>query len=357
MLKKFPTWRAEAPYLAFAPEWGCVAVAAGVDLLLLSHTSMRFHVDGTHGCLLLFPLTAIAVLLRKLGSGRVADTLECLALMGAGSLVMCVATYVGWAYAGSFLWDARFDAIGKAMGFNWLAWYHMVAAHPRTAAVLAFLYVHVGFQTLYFCILMGITRNLARMRETFRVFFVGLVITAVIACAMPAMGALPFHGLKGAYPFIEKARLHAGGPLDFSLDRLTGVVTFPSFHVVMILAFSYAFRGTGLIGWLILAANLVTLFGVPVFGGHFLIDMIGGAGVFVAAVAVVRFASVQKLRQNLAQNLARPGGVYWPVRQARQFANWAWGIPDAQSELSAASASPEYAAACDDAYLADAPSR
>lgn len=287
MSRFFPKWNADAPLLAFAPEWGWVVAAAFADMALLAPTSMRFHVDGVSGCLLLLPLTGLAIILRKLGAARAANIVECLALMGTGSLVMCVATYIGWAYAGP-LWDASFAAAGRAMGFHWLEWYHTVAAHPRIAGLLEFLYVNVGFQALYFCILMGVMGNTARMRETFRLFYVGLVMTAFVAAMMPALGALPWNGLKGAYPFVEKARLHAGGPLDFSLDRLTGVVTFPSFHVVMILGFAYAFRGTGPVGWLIFGANMVTLFGVPVFGGHFLIDLIGGAAVFLLALAVVR---------------------------------------------------------------------
>jgi hypothetical protein len=312
MSRFIPKWNSDAPHFAFAAEWTLVVVAALADLLLVSPTNMRFHVDGVNGCLLLLPLIAFTVILRKLGSRRVADTLECLALMGAGSLVMCVATYIAWAYAGP-LWDRSFAAFGRAVGFHWLEWYHTVAAHPRIASVLEILYVNVGFQTLYFCILMGLMGNVARMRETFRLFFVGLVVTAFVSSLMPAMGALPWNGLKGAYPFVEKARLHAGGPLDFSLDRLTGVVTFPSFHVVMILGFSYAFRGTGPVGWLIFAANMICLAGVPVFGGHYLIDMLGGAAVFALALAVVRFVPFRALREQAE-------GLWERILPARQAA-------------------------------------
>ena len=61
-----------------------------------------------------------------------------------------------------------------------------------------------------------------------------------------------------------------------ALSSLTGVVSFPSFHTTMALAYAYGFRRAGAIGWIVGALNFVMLFSIPFFGGHYLVDMIAG---------------------------------------------------------------------------------
>jgi membrane-associated phospholipid phosphatase len=58
----------------------------------------------------------------------------------------------------------------------------------------------------------------------------------------------------------------------------------------MALAYIWAFRGTGIIGWGIAALNLVMLASVPFFGGHYLMDMIAGAATMLIALGLIRGA-------------------------------------------------------------------
>ena len=71
--------------------------------------------------------------------------------------------------------------------------------------------------------------------------------------------------------------LRAGGPWHFELLAMHGIVTMPSYHTVMAVLFTYAFRRTGLIGYGIATLNLVMLLSIPPIGGHYLVDMCGGA--------------------------------------------------------------------------------
>jgi membrane-associated phospholipid phosphatase len=109
------------------------------------------------------------------------------------------------------------------------------------------------------------------------------------ALLFPAMG--PFFSL-GADPhhyfLADMVRLKSGKDLRFALWGLTGVVSFPSIHTSMALTYMYGFRGMGAIGWAVIALNLFMLFSVPYFGGHYLMDMIGGACDFALSLMLVR---------------------------------------------------------------------
>ena len=84
--------------------------------------------------------------------------------------------------------------------------------------------------------------------------------------------------------------LLSGRDLSFGLAHMTGVVSFPSFHTSMALAYAWAFRKTGVIGAGVAALNLVMLCAVPYFGGHYLVDMIAGAAAMLLSLAAVKSA-------------------------------------------------------------------
>jgi len=69
---------------------------------------------------------------------------------------------------------------------------------------------------------------------------------------------------------------------------MQGIVTMPSYHTVMAVLFTYAFRGTGLIGYAIAALNMIMLLSIPPIGGHYLVDMLAGGTLALAAIAVQR---------------------------------------------------------------------
>jgi hypothetical protein len=57
---------------------------------------------------------------------------------------------------------------------------------------------------------------------------------------------------------------------------------------VLAVLFTYAFRGTGLIGYVIAALNMVMLLAIPPAGGHYLVDVIAGGALALGAIAVWR---------------------------------------------------------------------
>ena len=112
-----------------------------------------------------------------------------------------------------------------------------------------------------------------------------------IVLLAPALG--PFHdfGMDGKGVFLPAMKqLLAKQNLTFSASALTGVICFPSFHTLLALTCPWAVRRCGpLFFWSFAGLNLLMLFTIPFFGGHYLIDMIAGAGVFAAALAIVKW--------------------------------------------------------------------
>ena len=290
ILPRPPKWSASEPWLVFVPEWICVAVIALLDIPLAEVAGLSFRVTMHDANLIAVPLLGVAMLTRKLGGARAGLILEFLSLMLAAAPALVITTYVAAALAGPLI-DSSLLASDRAIGFNWFEWFHFVTAHRPIANVLKILYDNLGTEALYFCLLMSLMGNAQRLREVFWLIYLALALTALGSWLAPALGPFQTFGLKSYGYFLpEMARLRSNAVLDLSIGQLQGVVTFPSFHTTMALAMIYAFRGTGAIGWLAMTVNLLMLPGIPVFGGHYLVDMVAGGLVFVLALAMVRVA-------------------------------------------------------------------
>ena len=128
-----------------------------------------------------------------------------------------------------------------------------------------------------------------KLRAMFWLVLVMGLFTSLGVMLFPALGPFQSFNIAPAGSFVpEIEHVHSGRDLNFALAHLTGVVCFPSFHTAMALAYIWGFRRTGPIGWAITALNLIMLISIPYFGGHYLVDMIAGAGVFAVSLATVK---------------------------------------------------------------------
>jgi hypothetical protein len=203
---------------------------------------------------------------------------------------ICVLSYVCLASAGP-LADQRLMAMDRALGFDWLGGYRFVADHPLLHQLLGLGYGSLAYQGLYFCVLLAVMDAKPRLREMFWLVLGCSLLACLGALLIPALGPAKAYGIGSTSGFIpEMQHLVSGRDLNFALSRMTGVVSFPSFHTAMALAYVWAFRGTGPIGWIVSGVNLVMLCAVPWFGGHYLCDMIAGAAAMLLALAVVKSA-------------------------------------------------------------------
>jgi hypothetical protein len=278
----------------FVPEWCALGALVLLTVLWLSLSPVAFTAKTNDFVFLALGPCAILAL-RGLGIRKGGLIAEHFSLMLLLSTTICVLSYLCVAASGP-LADPRLMAMDRALGFDWLASYRFVDAHPGLKRVLEIAYGSPVVQSAYFSILLGLMDRKDRLRDMFWLFGCGGLLACLGGLLLPALGPSKFFGLDASFvPVME--HLLSGRDLTFNFSGMTGVVSFPSFHTTMALVFVWGFRGTGPIGWLIAGVNLVMLCAVPYFGGHYLMDMIAGAAVMPLSLAMVRGApNLQKLR-------------------------------------------------------------
>ncbi|HKU55258.1 MAG TPA: phosphatase PAP2 family protein [Rhizomicrobium sp.] len=270
----------------FAPEW--LALAALAALNLLWGQVIGFHLTAGWGDGKLIGCGIAAMLLLRWLWPRGVMMAEYFSLTAAATMVFGVLSYLSLASSRAMA-DAPLLAADRALGFDWLAGYHFLLAHPLLASVLGFAYGSMVYQALYFCVLFSLMDKKQQLREMFWLVLVMGLLTSAGVLLFPALG--PYNTFHAGPPdnFVPVMKhLKSGKDLSFALGQMTGVVSFPSFHTAMALAYIWGFRRTGPIGWAITALNLVMLCAIPYFGGHYLVDMIAGAGVMLLSLAATR---------------------------------------------------------------------
>jgi membrane-associated phospholipid phosphatase len=282
------------PRLQFAPEWA--AVIAEVMLDAIWARAIGFHLVVTAKDFLQFGGAlgiAALVLLRRWN--RLSLFAEYFALTGAATGAFAVLSYLALASSGA-LRDDVFLSFDRALGFDWAAGLAFLKAHALTATILKYAYNSMLYQGLYFGVLLALMNEPARLRQMFWLVLVAGLLTSLGVLLWPALG--PFKIFHAAPPdsFLPEMERIRGHVLSFALGKMTGVVSFPSFHTTMALAYVWGFRRTSAIGWLIGVVNVAMLCAIPWYGGHYLSDMLGGACVFALALAAVQWLPRLALR-------------------------------------------------------------
>lgn len=180
---------------------------------------------------------------------------------------------------------ARADA---AMGFSAKAVTTFMAASPVATGLLGIAYMSSFPLILASVLLLSFGRRADRAWELCFLFAASILLAGVCSAFFPAIGA--FQHLQfgealiralpagsGIYHLEDFYRLRSGAPVVLDLLKAQGVVTFPSFHTMLALMTAYAWRGVArifpaMIGW-----NAVVIVSTIPIGGHYGVDLIGGA--------------------------------------------------------------------------------
>jgi membrane-associated phospholipid phosphatase len=108
-----------------------------------------------------------------------------------------------------------------------------------------------------------------------------------ISTLVPALGSAKSFGYP--YPWEPVvAALRGDGPS--APLPLMGIVSFPSFHTAMAIAYTCAYRRLKILLAPAAVLNLLMLAAVPFSGDHYVCDMLGGAAVALCALAVAHRA-------------------------------------------------------------------
>lgn len=204
----------------------------------------------------------------------------------------CVLTYLA-ATCARPLQDGVLAGLDRALGFDWLAWHDAVAAHRVLYAGLFLAYASLMVQTVGSVLILPALGKTGRCAELILLAALTLAPTTLVASAYPVLGPFAIFNVGDLEYLPHVLALRAPGPWAFNIHEMLGIVTMPSYHTVLAILFTYAYRNTGVIGWAVAGINGVMLLSIPSIGGHYLVDMIVGA--VIAVLCIVAWCSIAML--------------------------------------------------------------
>lgn len=213
-----------------------------------------------------------------------------LARVGRAALFLAASILTAWAWLvveryvaalGMPMVTGDLLAADARLGFDWVAYGELV---HRFAPWSAWVYASFMLQmvvTAPLLALMGCGRPGRFIGQ------VNLALLATMCCfaVFPADNAATAHGVYSPVSASWSAGLEALRS-RLPVDRMDGLVSFPSFHTAGAVLLIAAWWPTRL-RWPVAALELVLLIGVPAWGAHFLVDMLAGAGVALLVIASI----------------------------------------------------------------------
>lgn len=190
--------------------------------------------------------------------------------------------------------DRQLAGWDQALGFDWNGYARLAAAWGWSRAVLAAAYsLSIGPALLAILVALVWSGRHGRVNEVAFLALASGLVSVGIAGLLPADSA----GVTQATPatqallgpqsmawFDQFTALRGGGPVSLDLASMEGIATFPSFHACLALIILWCSRGHwagGLAGG---ACGLAILAATPVYGGHYLVDLMAAGLVMVVLV-------------------------------------------------------------------------
>jgi PAP2 superfamily len=233
-------------------------------------------------------------------------------------VLMTPLTYIA-ASANLPMQDVALNAIDRALGLDWMAYFNFVYDRHALMFATVLAYSMIGWPVFGVPIALGWTRRYRRMREFTLAFGIALVATTVISTLVPAMGTYALFNYTpdpkiftpGAY--LEQLRdlplVRDGSLRIIDFDTLTGIITFPSFHSAAAALYLWAFWPVRWIGPIALLVNVAMLLATPICGGHYFADVFAGIAIAVAAIMAARWIADRLTRPAMTNPAYAAGSV------------------------------------------------
>jgi membrane-associated phospholipid phosphatase len=184
--------------------------------------------------------------------------------------------------------DPRLAQWDQMLNFDWPAVFLWVKNHRLLDVMLAAAYKSALPQICLVILYLALADRHERLSEFNGVLVVALLVTIVVSGFFPAAGPFKYYSNivhADISPLTQFEPLRDGSLRIIDLRNSQGLISMPSFHAILAILFIFTTRGTRIfIPTAIL--NAVVLASTPTCGGHYLVDLFGGA-VTVAIVIVL----------------------------------------------------------------------
>jgi membrane-associated phospholipid phosphatase len=205
--------------------------------------------------------------------------------------------------------DVTLANLDHVSGLNVTGFIEWTAAHPWWSHLLGVAYDSSFVQLFALAILLAVRSHTEKLWQLALVFAITMTACTSISVFWPAKGAFAYYNHSkdvlshlpdgaGIYHLTKFEYFRHDPSPVLSFASLQGVVTFPSFHTCLALMTIFAAWG---MRWLFVAAlfwnGLVIISTLPI-GGHYAIDLLCGALLWLAATATAKLAVGQRRWQS-----------------------------------------------------------
>jgi membrane-associated phospholipid phosphatase len=285
-----------APQTITRPLWALVAVmaAATIGSFLLSGLAVDpvSNLLSLAGVAVLFVIGAFYRFMRPnlpISDTSIAGGLLLLMLL-FGALLTYAAAAADFPYR-----DAELYAIDRALGLDRQAYLSFFHSRPWLQKCMEIIYLSLLPQFALTPLVMLISGQMLRLQRMIFAVGVALLLTAAVSVFTPAVNAFAYVDVtlpvlaksSGIYTYVPTLEALRDGTLHvLRLDNLEGLVSFPSFHTAAALLFIWTLSTVPYLRWPALFLNLGLIAATPLVGGHYFIDLAGGAAVAAISLAV-----------------------------------------------------------------------
>lgn len=215
-----------------------------------------------------------------------------------GLIASYLATSLGRPLADEILVDAD-----RAVGFDGAAFIRRVDSQPWVAWLLMQAYASFAFQLVLLPIILILARQAARGFGLVLAYAIVCFVASFVSIWFPAVAANITYGIDGTslrainaqfgLAFLEQ--FHAVRDQDhfvLSLNQAQGILTFPSVHTATAVVCAACMLSLRWLRYPILLLNICMITSTLTHGGHYLVDVLAGVVLALAALLLVKRLAV-----------------------------------------------------------------
>ncbi len=228
--------------------------------------------------------------------------------LGAISQLLLIATIMGplTYVAGVTNWplqDQTLLTIDRAMGMDPHTIARYANDHDWLGGLLVRSYILIKIILLAIPVVLALTSRFVRLQVFVFAFSLTLIMTLLISTFTPAVGTYyglgidpaQFTSLDGSMysaQLRDILALRDGSLRHLELFKITGIVSFPSFHAASGILYIWALWPVRYVGGAAVALNLLMIASTPVIGAHYMIDVFGGVALAVVGIWLAKYLMV-----------------------------------------------------------------
>jgi membrane-associated phospholipid phosphatase len=297
----FTAWR------LFQLNWIPIAAMGAVTLIAGARCGFTIAPAGLGMTLAIAAALALIAYLYAFAKGDQADP-KLIFPLGALSQLLLIAVIMGpLTYVASVanwpLQDHTLLAIDRAMGMDPQTIARYVNDHDWLGGLLVRSYTLIKITLLAIPIALAFTARYVRLQVFVLAFSLTLIMTLAISTFTPAVGT--YYGLQidpAQFTSLDAAMYRAqlrdilalrdGSLRHLELFKITGIVSFPSFHAASAVLYLWALWPVRYVGGAAVVLNILMMASTPVIGAHYMIDVFGGVALAVVGIWLAKYLMV-----------------------------------------------------------------